>query len=85
MALKQTLWLTEPSTIIMNHGSADGIIPNLIIYQYSLWVYSDSRKPVKVNAGYSRAKQPDTDQRYQNGEIYVNFRIGRHLQLNYDT
>lgn len=54
-------------------------------YQYSLWAYSDSRKPINVSVGYSSSKQPDSDQSYQSGNFYANLRIGKHLQLNYSA
>jgi hypothetical protein len=54
-------------------------------YQYNLWVYSDNTKPVIFQVGYSGAKQPDTDQRYQDGNLYLNVRVGRHIQLNYSA
>ena len=54
-------------------------------YQLSLRGNTDSRKPAFINIGVSAAKQPDTDQRYQDGNIYMNVRIGRHYQLNYSA
>jgi hypothetical protein len=54
-------------------------------YQWSLWGCSDSRKPVYLSASYTGAKQPDTDQRYQNGDFYVGVRIGKRYQLSYSA
>jgi hypothetical protein len=54
-------------------------------YEFSIWGNTDNTKPVILNVGYDQARQPDTDQRYQNANIYLNVRVGRHLQLNYST
>jgi hypothetical protein len=54
-------------------------------YQLGLWGSSDSRKPVYITAGYTGAKQPDTDQRYRSGDFYAGVRIGKRYQINYSA
>jgi len=54
-------------------------------YEYVIWLGTDYRKALNATASYEWAKQPDTDQRYQSGEFYMNLRIGRHLDLEYNA
>ena len=54
-------------------------------YEYYFWGFTSSIKPVILQLGFDAARQPDTDQRYRNANIYVSARIGRHLQLSYSN
>lgn len=54
-------------------------------YQYAIWLGTDYRKALQGTASFSWAKQPETDQRYQNGDFYVNLRVGRHLDFDYNV
>jgi hypothetical protein len=55
------------------------------IYQFNLWGSTDRRKTFNVSTAYSWAKQPGSDQRYQSGDFYANWRIGRKLEIDYDV
>jgi hypothetical protein len=54
-------------------------------YEYYFWGYTSGTKPVILQLGIDMARQPDTDQRYRNANVYVSARIGRHLQLSYSN
>lgn len=54
-------------------------------YEYYFWGYTSGTKPVILQLGFDVARQPDTDQRYRNANIYLNARVGRHLQLSYSN
>ncbi len=53
--------------------------------QGSIWMSTDQRKAIFANGGYTYANQPNTDQSYHNSNFYLNFRIGRRLNLNYSA
>jgi hypothetical protein len=52
-------------------------------YQYNLWGFTDRRKPLNFELGYSAAKQPDTDQRFESADFNAYLRIGKRFQLYY--
>lgn len=54
-------------------------------YEYSFWGFTSGTKPVILQLGYTGARQPDTDQRYKEANLYLSVRVGRHLQFNYNT
>lgn len=54
-------------------------------YEYYFWGTTSSTKPVIFQLFYDFSKQPDTDQRYRDANIYINARIGRHMQLSYSN
>ena len=54
-------------------------------YQSAFWVGSDYRKPLFGSVSFSFAKQPDTDQRFREGEFELNLRLGRKLNLEYNA
>ncbi|MFO7371115.1 MAG: DUF5916 domain-containing protein [Bacteroidales bacterium] len=54
-------------------------------YEYYFWGYTSNTKPVILQLGFDVARQPDTDQRYRNANVYISARVGRHLQLSYSS
>ncbi|MBN1143731.1 MAG: carbohydrate binding family 9 domain-containing protein [Bacteroidales bacterium] len=54
-------------------------------YEYYFWGFTSSTKPVIFQLGFDVARQPDTDQRYRNANVYISARVGRHLQLSYSN
>ncbi len=54
-------------------------------YEYYFWGHTSGTKPVILQLGFDVSRQPDTDQRYRNANVYLSARVGRHLQLSYSN
>lgn len=54
-------------------------------YETIFWLGSDFRKALNGTLNFVWAKQPDSDQRYTSGDLFLNLRIGRHININYNS
>lgn len=54
-------------------------------YFYGMWLFSDNSKPLRVTVGVENNRRPDTQNNDLYAHLFLDYRIGRHLQLNYST
>lgn len=54
-------------------------------YFYGFGMFSDNSKPLRVSMDIYTSSQPEIDEVFNSGDIYLNYRIGRRLQLSYSS